>query len=143
MEQPEVKAQVDEAREEAKGASRASRPRVAIVCKAMDRRQAATFKKMLGKPFDVGIRNWVGEASSAVVRVVREDGGTGPMATPTRPRPRPKLIPPRQRAADADSSAAATPRPRIEPRTPRRRQSLRERRGLGGQQSTPDGESPN
>ena len=50
MEQPEVKAKMDESRKEQ---DQLREREYAMVYKAMDRRQVATFKKMLGKPFDV------------------------------------------------------------------------------------------
>jgi hypothetical protein len=104
------------------------------VYKALDRRQAATFKRMLGKPFDVesvmggffrgspgGRRNGAnGNANQTTAAAKADTAKTTP-------------------AANADSSAAST----TKPATTRRRQSLRERRGLGGQQPTPESESPN
>ena len=50
MEQPEVKAKMEETRKEQ---SQLRDREYAMVYKAMDRRQVATFKRMLGKPFDV------------------------------------------------------------------------------------------
>ena len=109
----------------------------AMVFKAMDRRQVAVFKKMLGKPFDV--ESIMGGGFVRGGRG-REGGGTGPMATPTRPRLRPKPIPPRRRPQPTPIPVQPTT---TKPATTPRRQSLRERRGLGGQQPTPESESPN
>src|SRR5208337_364942 len=50
MEQPEVKAKMEETRKEQE---QLREREYAMVYKAMDRRQVAVFKKMLGKPFDV------------------------------------------------------------------------------------------
>ena len=142
MEQPEVKAKVDEARQEAQKEQAQLRDReYAMVYKAMDRRQVSVFKKMLGKPFDVesimggggffrdgpggpgGRRNGAnGNANRTTAAAKADTAKTTP-------------------AASADSSAASTTT--TKPATTPRRQSLRERRGLGGQQPTPDGESPN
>ena len=140
MEQPEVKAKVDEAREEAQKEQAQLRDReYAMVYKAMDRRQVSVFKKMLGKPFDVesvmgggfmrggpggpgGRRNGAnGNANQTTAGAKADTAKTTP-------------------AASADSSAASTTTTKSAA-TPRR-QSLRERRGLSGQQSTPDGEAP-
>ena len=140
MEQPEVKAKVDEAREEAQKEQAQLRDReYAMVYKAMDRRQVSVFKKMLGKPFDVesvmgggfmrggpggpgGRRNGAnGNANQTTAAAKADTAKTTP-------------------AASADSSAASTTTTKSA--TTPRRQSLRERRGLGGQQSTPDGEAP-
>ena len=109
----------------------------AMVYKALDRRQAATFKRMLGKPFDVesvmggffrggpgGRRNGAnGNADQAKAAAKADPAKTAP-------------------AVSADPSAAATPTT-TNPAPIPRRQSLRERRGLSGQPSTPDGKSPN
>ena len=111
MEQPEVKAKMEETRKEQQAQLRDRE--YAMVYKAMDRRQVAMFKKMLGKPFDV--ESVMGEASSAVVR---EGGGTGPMATPTRPRLRPKPIPPRRRPQPAPIPVQPQPQPPSRPRFP-------------------------
>ena len=110
-----------------------------MVFKAMDRRQVATFKKMLGKPFDVdsimggffrgpggpggpgGRRNGAnGNANQTPAAAKADTAKTAP-------------------AAGADSGAASTTKSAATPR----RQSLRERRGLGGQQPAPDSGSPN
>src|SRR5208337_2605444 len=50
MEQPEVKAKMVESLKEH---HRIRDRQYTMIYKAMDRRQVATFKKMLGKPFDV------------------------------------------------------------------------------------------
>jgi hypothetical protein len=142
MEQPEVKAKMEETRKEQQ---QLREREYAMVYKAMDRRQVATFKRMLGKPFDVdsitggggffrggpggpgGRRNGAngnnanGNANQTKAAAKADTAKT----TPT---------------ASADSSAASTAT--TKPATTPKRQSLRERRGLGGQQSTPDGESP-
>ena len=137
MEQPEVKAKMEETRKE----QQQLRDReYTMVYKAMDRRQVATFKKMLGKPFDVesvmagggffrggpggpgGRRNGAnGNANQTTAAAKADTAKTTP-------------------AASADSSAASTTTTKSA--TTPRRQSLRERRGLGGQQPTPEGESP-
>ena len=134
MEQPEVKAKMEETRKE----QQQLRDReYAMVYKAMDRRQVSVFKKMLGKPFDVesimggffrggpggpgGRRNGAnGNANQTTAAAKADTAKTTP-------------------AANADSSAASTTKPATTPR----RQSLRERRGLGGQQPTPESETPN
>jgi len=133
MEQPEVKAKMEETRKE----QQQLRDReYAMVYKAMDRRQVSLFKKMLGKPFDVesvtggffrggpgGRRNEANGSANQTTAAAKTDTA--------------KTTP----AASADSSAASTSTTKSA--TIPRRQSLRERRGLGGQQPTPDGESPN
>ena len=100
MEQPEVKAKMEETRKE----QEQLRDReYAMVYKAMDRRQVAMFKKMLGKPFDVesvmggffrggpgGRRNGAnGNANQATAAAKADTAKTTP-------------------AASADPSAAAT-----------------------------------
>jgi len=99
------------------------------------------FKRMLGKQFDVdsimgaggffrggpggpggpgGRRNGAnGNANQTPAAAKADTAKTAP-------------------AASADSSATSTTKAATTPR----RQSLRERRGLGGQPSTPDGEAP-
>jgi len=132
MEQPEAKAKMEETRKE----QQQLRDReYAMVYKAMDRRQVSVFKKMLGKPFDVesvmgggfmrggpgGRRNGaIGNANQTTAAAKADTAKTTP-------------------AANADSSAASTTKPATTPR----RQSLRERRGLGGRQPTPESETPN
>ncbi len=134
MEQPEVKAKMEETRKE----QQQLRDReYAMVYKAMDRRQVSVFKKMLGKPFDVesvmgggfmrggpgGRRNGAnGNANQTTAAAKADTAKTTP-------------------AANADSSAATTTT--TKPATTPRRQSLRERRGLGGQQPTPESETSN
>ena len=133
MEQPEVKAKMEETRKERE---QLREREYAMVYKAMDRRQVSVFKKMLGKPFDVesvmgggfmrggpgGRRNGAnGNANQTTAAAKADTAKTTP-------------------AANADSSAASTTT--TKPATTPRRQSLRERRGLGGQQSTPDAEAP-
>ena len=109
MEQPEAKAKMEETRKE----QQQLRDReYAMVYKAMDRRQVSVFKKMLGKPFDV--ESVMGGGFSAAV--VREGGGTGPMATPTRPRLRPKPIPPRRHPQP--TPIPVQPQPPSRPRLP-------------------------
>ncbi len=132
MEQPEAKAKMEETRKE----QQQLRDReYAMVYKAMDRRQVSVFKKMLGKPFDVesvmgggfmrggpgGRRNGAnGNANQTTAAAKADTAKTTP-------------------AANADSIAASTTKPATTPR----RQSLRERRGLGGRQPTPESETPN
>jgi Spy/CpxP family protein refolding chaperone len=133
MEQPEVKAKMEETRKERE---QLREREYAMVYKAMDRRQVSVFKKMLGKPFDVesvmgggfmrggpgGRRNGAnGNANQTTAAAKADTAKTTP-------------------AANADSSAASTTT--TKPATTSRRQSLRERRGLGGQQPTPESETP-
>ncbi len=134
MEQPEVKAKTEETRKEQK---QLREREYAMVYKAMDRRQVSVFKKMLGKPFDVesvlgggfmrggpgGRRNGAnGNANETTAAAKADTAKTTP-------------------AANSDSSAASTTT--TKPATTPRRHSLRERRGLGGQQPTPESETPN
>ncbi len=114
-----------------------------MVFKAMDRRQVSLFKKMLGKAFDLdsitqgffrggpggpgGRRNGAngnanGNGNTAGTTNQAANGSTAP-ATP---------------AATTNSGADATTT--TKPAATPRRQSLRERRGLSGQQSSPDGQ---
>ena len=136
MEQPEVKAKVDEAREEAQKEQAQLREReYAMVYKAMDRRQVAVFKKMLGKPFDVESVMGAGFMRGSPGGRRNGANGNANQTTAAAKADTAKTTP----AASADSSAASTTKPATTPR----RQSLRERRGLGGQQPTPESESPN
>jgi hypothetical protein len=138
MEQPEVKAKVDEAREEAQKEQAQLRDReYAMVYKAMDRRQVSVFKKMLGKPFDVESVMGGGFLRGGPGGRRNRANGNVNQTTAAAKADTAKTTP----AANADSSAASTTT--TKPATTPRRQSLRERRGLGGQQPTPDGESPN
>src|SRR5208337_3888244 len=111
------------------------------VYKAMYRRQVATFKKMLGKPFDVEsimggfFRGGPGGPGGPGGRRNGANGNANP-TTATAKANTAKTAP----AANADSSAASTSTTKSA--TTPRRQSLRERRGLGGQQATPEGEAP-
>ena len=66
MEQPEVKAKMEETRKEQ---SQLRDREYAMVYKAMDRRQVSVFKKMLGKAFDVD--------SLMARHVPRRSGGPG------------------------------------------------------------------
>jgi len=140
-EQPEVKAKVDEARTEVQKEQAQLRDReYAMVFKAMDRRQVATFKKMLGKPFDVDsmmagmFRGGPGGPGGPGGRRNGANGNAGQTKAAAKADTA-KSTP----AASADSSAASTT---TKSATTPRRQSLRERRGLGGQQPAPDGEPP-
>jgi len=138
MEQPEVKAKLEETRKE----QQQLRDReYVMVYKAMDRRQVATFKKMLGKPFDVesvmGGRGFFRGGPGGPGRRRNGASGNANQTTAAAKADTAKTTP----AASADSSAASTTTTKSA--TTPQRQSLRERRGLGGQQPTPEGESPN
>jgi hypothetical protein len=142
MEQPEVKAKVEEARTELQKEQAQLRDReYAMVFKAMDRRQVATFKKMLGKPFDVDsmmagmFRGGPGGPGGPGGRRNGANGNAGQTKAAAKADTA-KTTP----AASADSSAATTTT--TKPTTTPRRQSLRERRGLGGQQPAPEGDTP-
>ena len=144
MEQPEVKAKVDEARKEAQKEQSQLRDReYAMVYKAMDRRQVSMFKKMLGKPFDVesimgGGGFFRGGRGGPGGRRNGANGNANANQTTAAAKADSAKTTP---AASADSSAASTTT--TKPATTPRRQSLRERRGLGGQQPTPESETPN
>jgi hypothetical protein len=124
MEQPEVKSKMEEFQKEQ---TQLRQREYAMVYKAMDRRQVSTFKKMLGKAFDV---------DSLMAGFFRGGPGRGNRPGATAP----------------DASKSATAKAEPAPTTPDttstpkasapRRQSLRERRGLGGQQPAPS-DSPN
>jgi hypothetical protein len=122
MEQPEVKAKMEETR---KAQEKLREREFAMVYKAMDRRQVAAFKKMLGKPFDVdsimggffrgaGRRNGTAANGDQAKGAAPDDASKKATAT-----------------TKADSKAATSSKSSTTPR----RQSLRERRGLGQQQS--------
>ncbi len=131
MEQPEVKAKMEETRKEQ---SQLRDREYAMVFKALDRRQVSLFRKMLGKPFDVdsvmggffgggpgGRRNGAnGNANQATATAKAATGKTAP-------------------AASAAPNATSATKSATTPRRP----SLRERRALGGQQPAPDSGSPN
>jgi hypothetical protein len=124
MEKPEVKAKMEETRKE----EQQLRDReYAMVFKAMDRRQVSTFKKMLGKPFDVdamraGFFRGMGRNGPN-----QNQGAQAKDASKTAP----------ATSAGTDTASGNTTKPATS--TPRR-QSLRERRGLGSQQpSDPPG----
>ncbi len=128
MEQPEVKAKMEESLKEH---HRIRDRQYTMVYKAMDRRQVATFKKMLGKPFDV---------DSLLASSFR--GGSGGRRTgqnPATDQPKAQAKPgsttPAAATKPADSSTTSKP---AAPRRP----SLRERRGLGGHQPS-TGAAPN
>jgi hypothetical protein len=125
MEQPEVKAKMDETRKE----QRQLREReYAMVYKAMDRRQVATFKRLLGKPFDV---------DSLIGGFFRgSSGGRRNEPSPASDQAKTRTKPISSPASAADSGSSATPASK--PAATPRRQSLRERRGLGGQQPSTD-----
>ena len=132
MAQPEVKAKMEETRKEQE---QLREREYAMVYKAMDRRQVAVFKKMLGKPFDVESVMGAGFMRGGPGGRRNGANGNANQTTAAAKADTAKTTP----AANADSSAAST----TKPATTRRRQSLRERRGLGGQQPTPESESPN
>ncbi|MFO0888972.1 MAG: hypothetical protein U0790_07465 [Isosphaeraceae bacterium] len=121
MERPEVKAQMDESRK----ANEQIRDReYAMVFKAMDRRQVAAFKKMLGKPFDTNLLmpgpfrgNRPANATDAAKSATGGDG-----------------------TAKSNASAKADEKSTPKPASTSKRPSLRERRGLGQQ---PSQDSPN
>ena len=140
MEQPEVKAKVDETR---KAETQLRNQEYAQVYKAMDRRQVSLFKKMLGKAFDVdsitagffrGGPGWPGGPGGRRNGANGNGNGNGngnsnqtANATTTKAAP----------SASAGSSGTSTTG--SAPATTPRRPSLRERRGLGSQ-SSPDSE---
>ena len=99
-----------------------------MVYKAMDRRQVSLFKKMLGKPFDV---------DSLRAGFFRGGPGrNGPAAGGPRAKDASKTASgttPATAAAKADASSGTTTKPATTPR----RQSLRERRGLGASPGRP------
>jgi hypothetical protein len=130
MEQPEVKAKMEETRKE-QGQLRERE--YAMVYKAMDRRQVSTFKKMLGKPFDVE------SLMGAFFRGGPGRGnGRGPGASANQSKDAGKSDTAKtEPSAKPDTKSSTTSKPATTPR----RQSLRERRGLG-QQSAP-ADSPN
>jgi hypothetical protein len=126
MEKPEVKAKMEETQKE----QHQLRDReYALVYKAMDRRQVSNFKKMLGKPFDVDSlmpgpggffrggqgrngANGGGPQTKGAAKAAPATAGAGTAA-------------PAETKSSPTSKQATTPR----------RQSLRERRGLGQQPS--------
>jgi hypothetical protein len=127
LEQPQLKAKMAETRKEQQ---QLREREYALVYKAMDRRQVATFKKMLGKPFDVEL------LVSGLFREGprgRRNGNnlaTDPAKALTRPgsSPASAAVPPDSTTSTPASKPAASPR----------RPSLRERRGLGGQKPSAD-----
>ena len=127
MEQPEVKAKMEEFQKEQ---AQLRQQEYAMVYKAMDRRQVSLFKKMLGKPFDVdSLRGGFFRGGP---------GGRGNGPAPTTPDAT-KATTAKAEAATAttpDSATTATPKA-----TTPRRQSLRERRGLA--QPSGSSDSPN
>jgi len=130
MEKPEVKAKIDEAQKEQK---QHREREYAMVYKAMDSRQRSAFKKMLGKPFDVeSIRGGFFRGGPGG----RRNGANG-NADQAKDAPKSDTAK-TEPAAKADSGVAAS-----NSTTTPRRQSLRDRRGLGGQQLAPGGSSPN
>lgn len=94
----------------------------AMVYKAMDRRQVSAFKKMLGKPFDV---------DSLTQGFFRGGPGrNGPNADGPQAKDAAKDTPATTGTeAKADTTTSTTTKQATTPR----RQSLRERRGLGQQ----------
>ena len=130
MEQPEVKAKMEETRKEQ---SQLRDREYTMVFKALDRRRCLCSGRCWASRL-TSTRSWVGSSV-----VVRGGGGTGLMATPTRRRPRPRPLPARHPAASAAPNATSGTKSATTPRPP----SLRERRALGGQQPAPDSGSPN
>jgi hypothetical protein len=125
MEQPEVKTKMDQMRKQQDLIRDQS---YAQVYKVLDRRQTSAFKKMLGKPFDVdslmagffrgpGQRNGQGAGPSQKNETAKDD------------------------TAKAGESSKSSSTPTSKSATAPRRQSLRERRGLGQQQAPSN--SPN
>jgi Spy/CpxP family protein refolding chaperone len=123
MEQPEVKAKMDQMKQQQDQIRDQS---YAQVYRVLDRRQSSAFKKMLGKPFDVdsitngffrgpGQRGQGGGSAAAKTDTAKSDA-----AKPT--------------DSEAKSAAKADPAATSKPASTPRRQSLRERRGLGQQQ---------
>jgi hypothetical protein len=121
MERPEVKAQIEESR---KANDQIREREYAMVYKAMDRRQVSNFKKMLGKPFDVSLLTagaWGGRRGGNDAAAAKSANGQAP-------------------STEASAKAEEKPAPAASKPAAPRRQSLRERRGLGQQPSQP---SPN
>jgi hypothetical protein len=118
MEQPEVKAQMEQARQQQDKIRDQS---YSQVYRVLDRRQSSAFKKMLGKPFDV---------DSMMGGFFRGPGQRGGGATPaaTTDSAKDDTAKPAEAQAKSDQPAAS------KPATSSRRSSLRERRGLGQQQ---------
>jgi hypothetical protein len=117
MEQPEVKAKMDQMRRQQDQIRDQS---YAKVYRVLDRRQSAAFKKMLGKPFDVdlvigGFFRRPGQGGAAT----KNDTAKSDTAKPA--------------DAAAKSTAKSDQPSASKPATGSRRQSLRERRGLGQQ----------
>ena len=126
MEQPEVKAKMEELRT----AQEQQRERdYAMVFKALDRRQGSLFRKMLGKKFDVQL------AMAGMFRGPGQRNGPGAAATPKNDTPKADTAKPAEQPKTGSTSSSTS-----KPATPKR-QSLRERRGLGAQQ--PSSSSPN
>jgi hypothetical protein len=120
MEQPDVKAKMDQAR---KQQDQIRDQAYAQVYRVLDRRQSAAFKRMLGKPFDV---------DSVLGGFLRRPGpgGQGGAATKNDTAKSETAKP----ADSATKSTAKSDQPATsKPATGSRRQSLRERRGLGQQ----------
>jgi hypothetical protein len=120
MEQPDVKAKMEQSR---KQQDQIRDQAYAQVFKVLDRRQSSAFKKMLGKPFDVdsvmgGFMRGPGQ------RGQNTDATKGDAANSDTAKP-------------ADSSAKSTAKSdqaaTSKPASGSRRQSLRDRRGLGQQ----------
>jgi hypothetical protein len=128
MEQPEVKAKMEETRKEQE---KLRDREYAMVYKAMDRRQVSAFKKMLGKPFDVGslMNGFFRGPGQRPGQAGNTDQAKG--AAPTDA----------SKAASGKAKTDSKTAPASKSSTTPRRQSLRQRRGLG-QQQTQDN-SPN
>ncbi len=132
MEQPEVKAKMDETR---KAQEQLRQREYTLVFKQMDRRQVSAFRKMLGKPFDLAL------LANGFFRGQRGPNG-GPGQTKAAAKSDTTARSDTTSNAAADNTAAAAEKSDSTPKTTTRRpQSLRERRGLRRQQ--PQADSPN
>jgi hypothetical protein len=100
----------------------------AMVFKALDRRQGSLFKKMLGKKFDVEL------AMAGMFRGPGQRNGPGGAATPKNGAAKADTAKPADQPKTSSTSSSTS-----KPATPKK-QSLRERRGLGAQ---PSSSSPN
>lgn len=121
MEQPEVKAKMEDFRNEQ---AKLRDQEYAMVYKAMDRRQVSSFKKLLGKPFDV----------DSLTRGFFRGPGNGPEGAGATAN---NTTQPAAAKADAAPKAEETPSAAAKPAS--RRPSLRERRGLA---PSPSADSP-
>jgi len=127
MEQPEVKAKMEEFR----GAQEKVESQfAAAVNKVLSPRQRTNYKKMLGAPFDrskMGGGPWGGPGGR---------GGPGGPGNQANAKGTTKAAPAKQASDDDGDDTAAVKAPTAKPATPAatkpRTKSLRERRGLGG-----------